>query len=257
MKRVVLILAVLGAVAVAAALLWFASSLDGIVEDAIEQVGSELLGVPVRVGGVSIDLQQARGSIRGLRIANPSGADFSAGPAFSLDEISLELDLASIGDQPIVLKRLHVGKPEVFAEVRGGALNLDILRKNLASKSASDVDAPAASATAEPVRLRIQRFEFNKGALRADSGDPEAEIRELSLPSFLMRDVGGARGAEPGQIGKSILDGLLAHAAAAAARHEAKGAAENWIDEKLEDKPEAAEAAKKILDGLLGSDSDE
>ena len=89
------------------------------------------------------------------------------------------------------------------------------------------------------------------------TGGEDAEIREVTLPSFSMQGVGGAAGAEPGALGKQILERLLAHVAAAAAREKGKGAAEEWIDEKLEDRPAAKEAAKKLLEGVLGGGDDE
>ena len=58
----------------AGAALWFLSSrLDSLVAGLIEQYGSQIVGTPVRVGSVAIDLRAGRGTIRGLRVANPEG----------------------------------------------------------------------------------------------------------------------------------------------------------------------------------------
>ncbi len=259
MKRIVLGLAVLLLVGGGAALWWLASSLDGLVEQAIEQVGSELLGTAVSVGGVSIDLAEGAGAIRGLAIANPrgEGASFSRASALSVRAIALDLDLGSIGSSPLVVSRVVLAEPVVHAEVSGGRVNLDVLRRRVASASGTDVESSAASdESGAPLRLRIGRFDFEKGTLRVDPGG-DAEVREVTLPSFSMQGVGGARGAEAGVLGKQILERLLAHVAAAAAREKGKGAAEAWIDEKLEDRPAAKEAAKQLLEGVLGAGDEE
>ena len=57
----------------AVAIVWLLGSLDEIVKDQIEVIGSELTGVPVRVGSVDIDVQAGAGQIRRLRIGNPQG----------------------------------------------------------------------------------------------------------------------------------------------------------------------------------------
>ena len=51
--------------------LW--SSLDKIIEGAIEKYGSEVTQTPVKVSGVKIGLASGEGSISGLSIGNPKG----------------------------------------------------------------------------------------------------------------------------------------------------------------------------------------
>lgn len=260
MKRILWLAVALVVVLVGAAVLWLASSLDGIVEDAIEQVGSELLGTRVSVSGVSIDLAAGSGSIRGLEIANPrgEGLDFGPGPAVALEEVSLELDLASLAAAPLVARRVRVARPEVNAELANARLNVEVLRQRAAGASAEDAEPEGATtAEGEPVRLRIDRFEFAQGAIRLDTGQEGEEVRTLVLPSFQLSGLGGAGGASPGALGKAILAELLGRVAGAVAREQARGAAGDWIDEKLgEDRPGAADAAKKVIDGLLGGGDD-
>ena len=246
MGRWVLVAVALALVAVGGLFYWLASSLDGIVEQTIEEVGSDLLGTRVDVGGVSIDLGEGRGTVRGLRIANPrgEGLDFSSAPAIALEEITLQIDLGSLAEPPFVLELVRVAQPEVNAELVGPKLNLEVLRGQLAGSESE----PSAEREGEPTRLSIRRFELEKGAIRFDSDAPDAEPQELVLPSFEMRNVGGT----PGEIGTAIVSRLLRQAIAAVAAKRAQSEAEAWIDEKLEDRPAAADAAKQVLEGLLG-----
>ena len=86
------------------------SNLDVLVEQAIEQVGSDTVGVAVRVDRVELDLEAGRASIFGLSVANPIG--FEGAEAFALGEITVDIDLDSILDQnPIILTKFASSRP--------------------------------------------------------------------------------------------------------------------------------------------------
>ena len=113
MKRILVVGGVVLVLAVAG-ILWFVSSrLDSMVAQLIETHGSQATGTAVRVGSVSIDVTGGRGTIRGLRVANPKG--YSRGDAFELGEITLGIDLGSIQSSPIpgstVLARKRIDEP--------------------------------------------------------------------------------------------------------------------------------------------------
>ena len=73
MSRNLVVGVVIVLVAVGAAIYYFVSSVDEIVARAIESNGSAVTGTTVSGSGVRISLRDAKGSIRGLRIANPDG----------------------------------------------------------------------------------------------------------------------------------------------------------------------------------------
>ncbi|HME70599.1 MAG TPA: hypothetical protein VKM54_12120, partial [Myxococcota bacterium] len=87
MKRAVAIGITLVLVLIAAAVYYVYSSLDTIVQAAIERYGSELTGTAVHVESVDLALAKGGGTIRGLRIANPAG--FLRRDVFELQEITL------------------------------------------------------------------------------------------------------------------------------------------------------------------------
>ena len=64
---VVLLLIVVGIV------VYVARNTNSIVKHAIESIGSQYLGAPVRVGSVDISLQDGRGTLKNLEIGNPPG----------------------------------------------------------------------------------------------------------------------------------------------------------------------------------------
>ena len=155
-----------------------------------------------------------------------------------------------------MVKQLRVAHPRVNAEVAGRALNLDVLRRRASSKTTEEVtEAEGGRRTAgEPLRIVVRHFVFEEGQVELRIEGKDERTRDLVLPSMSLRNVGGERGATPAELGKTLLAGLLSHAAATVGKERALGEAERWIDEKLEGEPAAAGAAKRVLEGLLGGD---
>ncbi|UCE87552.1 MAG: hypothetical protein JSU66_07515, partial [Deltaproteobacteria bacterium] len=173
---------------VAAAAVWFVTSrLDSLVAALVERYGTEIAGTPVRVGSVKIDLRAGRGTIGGLRVANPEG--YSRGDAFQLGEITLDIALGTLTSSPVVIDELVVGAPEVRFELNAqGRSNVQVIQANVDRYSAASpggADAEAARAgEGEALRLRIAKFTFEDGRLRADVSavDPDREPVEAELP---------------------------------------------------------------------------
>ena len=86
MKKILTAVGVLALIA-GIAVFMLVGNLDKIVKGGLETVGSELLGVPVKVASVNIELKTGTGQISGVTIANPAG--FPAANAFQMDTIPL------------------------------------------------------------------------------------------------------------------------------------------------------------------------
>jgi len=203
MKKVLIGVAVLLVVVIGAAVWFVTQRLDSFVASLIEQQGTAITGTAVRVGGVDIDLRAGRGSIRGLRVANPSG--YSGSEAFTLGEITLDIDLASITSSPIGIDELVVGAPEANFEVDArGRSNFQVIKSNVDRYTAgSGAAEEPTTAAGEPMRLRISRFRFEDGRVRADISalDVERDSFDAKLPSLRLGDVSGT----PGEIGKTVI----------------------------------------------------
>jgi len=247
MKRVAIVLGVI-VVVLAAGLWWTIASLDRLIAAAIEDVGSDLLGTAVRVERVETDLREGRASLFGLSIANPTGEDlaFSDTPAFSLGEISVDLDLERLTDGPIPIQLVRVLAPSASAEVTRQGINLDVLRKRLAASGSSDA-AAGPEAGGEATRLRIDRFEFEQGSLRVDSQALGGDVRTVELPSVRLTELEGT----PSEIGRQVLDVYLGRAARAAGVGRLEAEAKERVQKEL-DKVEGK--AGDALRSLLGGD---
>lgn len=218
------------------------SNLDVIIEQAIEQVGSEELGVAVRVDRVELDLEAGRASVFGLSVANPDG--FQGAEAFTLGEITLDLDLESIREQsPIVLDEIRVESPVVFYELNiAGKSNLEILGEN--APGGGDVGATdeAVGESEPPLRLRIRSIRFADGRVEADTRAIGGNRTKATLATAVLSDVGGANGATAAEIGSIVAQELT--------RQTLLAVGQGQLDKILRDQigDEGAEAVKGLLE---------
>ena len=252
MFRKLAIAAVVVLLLIAGGLYYFLSSLNELVASAIESSGSEVTGTRVSVSGVDISLREGRGSIRGLRIANPAG--FS-GDAVSFSDITIVIDTSSLtSGSPIVLSRVEVQKPVVnLVLAADGSTNLQTLQKNIESHTSSD-KPPATSENKSsggaPTLLRIDKLEIDSAHLLADVSAVGGKNYEANLPALRRSNLGGARGATPGVIGQTVLREFVTEVAESIARSEAKHQINKLIDDKVGG--EVGEAAKGLVGELFG-----
>ena len=100
------------------------SNLDKIIKDQIETHGSQVSGVPVTVGKVSISLLEGIATISQLRVGNPPG--FSDRAAISFNEVTAEIDIRTG-----IVKRVFSDAPAVSIEGSGKRTNFDVLSDNI------------------------------------------------------------------------------------------------------------------------------
>ncbi len=241
MKKLLVALVCAGVLVLALVLL-LVSNLNKIVAKAIEEDGSKVTQTSVRVSGVNISLRDGRGSIKGLRIANPAG--FRAGQAFSLDDITVGLDLKSVRENPVVIDEIRVQAPTVNAEVtKSGASNIDELRKRVQS-GAGAASGQGGASSAQSKRIRIRQFVFEKGQVEVDASALGLEKRTIALPEIRLSDVGGANGAPPDEIARIILTAVAEKAASEIAGSELDRLIKGKLGGSLSDK------AKGLLDKI-------
>lgn len=215
-------------------------NLDKIIKGALEGVGSELLGVPVVVDAVELELKSGAGQISGISIANPPG--YSDKNAFEMDTIRLGIDLGSLGSQPTVINELTIQSPIIELEaMEDGSSNLQTLLDNIdknsakADKKAAETQ-PEAEGTkkGEPARLRFNKLSITGVTVNAVVAGKEPET--VVIPDIVMENVGGEAGITPAEVGKVILGDIIGSSL--------RAVLERKITEKVE------EAAKGLFDDI-------
>jgi hypothetical protein len=237
-------------VVVGIAVVFLISNLDSIVKRAIETVGSDVAGVPVSVGSVEISLQESRGAINGLRIANPPG--FGGGDAVELGTVALDLDVKNSTGELVVIKSILVDGTQVNVVQNVGGSNLKVLQDKLSSDSDTD-EQPAADEGAAGTKLIIDDFQFRNGEVSlALQGVAE---RNAGIPDFTLTGVGRkSNGATAAEAAKQILDPLIRKSITAASGISGiEDLGEKAVETVLKDAPEEA---VKGLGGLLKRDKD-
>ena len=241
MKKALAIIAIIVVLIVIALVLLF-SNLNSLVAKAIEKNGSEVTQTSVSVSGVDISLREGRGTIKGLKIASPEG--FEARDAFSMEDITLDIDIQSLRGEPIVIDEIRIQAPVVRAEItEKGASNIDQLRKNVQAYTSSQEDDDAEPG-GQAKRMRIKQFIFEKGSIEVDASALGLEERTITMPEIRLSDVGGPNGATPAEITKILL--------AAVGKKVASEIAGSEIQEQIKDKlgGSLTDKAKGLLDKI-------
>lgn len=168
--------------------------LGPVVRGGVEKIAPGLLGVPVTVKKVSIDLWRGRVELKNLLVGNPDG--FSSDPALTVESLRVSVRMQSLlGHDAIEVREIIVDHPRIAYEVVKGDVNLNALQRKMEGKASAKKKGEAAAADAKPDRLFIiDRFECRNGEVlcRADLtlGQPMA----VSLPLLAATDIGRKSG---------------------------------------------------------------
>lgn len=243
MKRKLVITAVVLLMVIVGIAVYLYSSIDSIVEAAIEKHGSRVLGTRVGVGSVDISLKSGRGTIRGVAVANPDG--FSSNHMFELGEITIDIDVRSLNRDPIVVDQVTISAPVVRAEMNEqAATNIGTVKSTVEKYQSASVPRGRKEDAGFEKRVVIERFVFEEGVVSLDAAALGIEARDLKLPAVRLSNVGGPQGDTPDAIAKTVSRAFLG-AAAKVVAEEAKGRATDKAKEKATDK------AKKAIGDIL------
>lgn len=242
MKRTLLLSGAAVVIVLLGALWLLYSSLDFVVKEAIEKYGSQATGTSVRVASVSISLTSGRGTLRGVRIANPPG--FSSGDAFAFGEVTLEIDVGTVTDDPVVINLILVDSPEVNYEVSADLKsNIDVIKSNVERFRGGEGGGEGGEGGGEGTskRLRIREFTFQNGMIDVTSQIDGQELT-IDLPEVRLTDIGGPNGVPLGEIGKTILQAFGGNVTRSVSRQ--------GIERIFQD--QLGGEAGKVIKGILG-----
>lgn len=234
-------------------------NIDQLVKRGVEKVGPQVVGTAVHLEDVKISLTEGRGELFGLTIANPKG--FSKANAFSLGEIALDIDTASLTGDVIVINEILISKAHLLAEQKGlTENNLQTLMDNVKAKSAqgasgSKTESTSTESEGADVLLAVKKFTFKDSDMRILS-DQWGE-QTLKMPTISLANLGSAdKGLTPDELATAVIKPLIAQAKKAAQKHlesMAKEKAAEKVNEELS-KQLGEDGAKKLneLKSLFG-----
>jgi hypothetical protein len=215
-----------------AAVVFLAHNLDSIVEKAIQDIGSDMAGVSVKVSKVSISLKDGRGEIKGLAVGSPKG--YKASHTVRLGSIVLALDPATVTKDVIVVRELIIEAPDLTYEKGPGGTNLEVIQRNVDAYvkknfgGGAPKDKSKKEDAAKETKFIIEKLQIRNGKVNMPGAIAGRDIK-AALPPVNLTNIGKSRGGATGAevasiVVKQMTDAAIASATKAIAQ-EAKGRA--------------------------------
>lgn len=232
MKLLLIALGVLAVLAVAGGFA-LARLFEPAVKAAVETLGPQAAGVPMRLASLSVSPLTGSVRLSGLVVGNPPG--FKTASAFELDDIRVKVRLRTLLSDTVVVEHILVRGAQATYELGGGGSNVGAIAKKAGSSGGG---GKAGAQGGKPgKRLVIKDFRFEGGKARLSAGLFGGKAVEVAIPDVRLKDIGGEKGATPAQAGAEML-GAVASAVGQAAVAATK------------DLGSAVKAADKVFSGL-------
>lgn len=207
-------------------------NVGGVAKRVIERAGTETMGTAVRVGSVSLDLADGSAVLTDFRVANPPG--FSNQPLMRFDELRVALDVRSLNQEVVRVRRITSTNPVVHYELSDGRANLDVVLEHLARQQ------PAEPVPDEDVLLLGIDEIFIEGIGGSLLSDQLPRQVNVTLGDVRLRDMQGTPEQIALQIARPLFDQVSSQIGSALVR-----AAADLLEEELTDR------AGQAVDGLL------
>ena len=202
MKKIAAVLLVFVAIA-GGALFWLSGNLDGLVKDALENYGSAMTQAKVSVGAVKIAAADGKGTISNLSIGNPAG--FKTPHALKVGRIDVEIDIASVTRDVIVIRSIAVVAPDVVYEKGAAMTNFDAIQKNIAAYL-----GPADSKK-DGKKLIVEQLTIRGAKAEASAGFMNGKTVSVPLPDITLKNIGRAKGGvTAGELGQEVAGAVKA-----------------------------------------------
>jgi len=209
MKRLLVIGGVL-VVAVVVLVVVVLLNLGSAIKTVVERVGSDATKAKVTLGGAEVALTSGTGTLRDLTIGNPAG--FKTDHAIRFGEIKVTLDVTTVNSNPIVVKEIVVGSPQVTYEFGPGGSNLDALRRNVeayGARGGAPKEKPAED-EAGGRRLVIENLYIRDGRVDVSASFLKDRTTGTTLPEIHLRNIGKKDGATSGASAAEITQQVVA-----------------------------------------------
>lgn len=236
MKKMLLALTALLLVAVGVGMFWLRGNLDSLVAQAIRDYGSAMTQASVRVDKVKIQTTDGHGELQGLFIGNPQG--FKTAYALKAERVELEVDLATLASEVIVIKKVAILSPDVVYEKGDAMTNFDALQKNIAQYLGPQEKPKPGE---KEKKFIVQEFTVRDAKAQASAAFMDGKTVTVPLPDIHLRDLGKAKGGATA--------GELAAEMTAAVKAQLSGAVS--FDKLMKSAGNALDKAGKAIKGLF------
>lgn len=227
--------------------LWFLAdgSLNEFVKAQIESVGLSVTEQKVSVDTVDIRLTEGAGTIKGLKLPNPKGYDYPN--AFTLGETTLDINLTSLTEEPIVIDAIIIKAPQAFVQFqKDGNSNIQELIDNINKNVKKSTQAEQTTSKGPEPKMSVTKIILENTNLTLDLTAFGNKAHQVSMPNINLSNIGGKSGLPASELGPTIIKEALS-----AIWKEAKKEQQKALKNKVKD--ELKEKAKKELGKLFGN----
>lgn len=209
MKKITAALLVL-ALIVGAAVFWLSGNIDGLIKNSITDYGSAMTQAKVSVDAVKIAPVDGKGTISNLVIGNPAG--FKTAHAIKVRQIDVDIDIASVTRDVVVIRRIAIDAPDVIYEKGETLTNFDAIQKNIARYLGPDNGAK----DDQGKKLIVEELTIRNAKTQASAAFMNGKTVSVPLPDITMKNIGKAKGGiSPGELGKEVANTLEARLSSA------------------------------------------
>jgi uncharacterized protein involved in outer membrane biogenesis len=226
-KLVVLFIGFIAVVGIGVFVLFL--NLDSIIGGSIEKFGTAATGTGVTIDDVVISVFSGKLSLDGLEVKNPEG--FVNPHAFKFEKFAVDIDLASLGTDTIIINSIIIKDIRIDYEVSTGGSNLDKIQKNVkkytdadkkVSPAAKEESAKDEAATAPQKNIIIKKFIIDGGEIAVASPLVGKGIK-VRMAKFEMNDIGTGGKSSAGEVFNQIFVELLPAIAESVSKGSIKG----------------------------------
>ena len=203
MKKILLGAVALFALLITGAAWWLHANLDSVVQRGIAHYGSQMTQARVSVDAVEIRSTDGVGTIRGLVVGNPSG--FRTPHALKVGVIEVALDLHTLPDSVVVIKRIVIDAPDVSYEKGDTQTNFDALVRNITHAVGTSSSSSADAGSGSGRKLIVDELVIRNARAQASASALGGRTVSARLPDVVLRDLGRSQGGlTPAQLGQVV-----------------------------------------------------
>ncbi len=216
MKKILIAVAVIGAVCIVALVVVLTLSLDSLIKKGVETVGPKITQTEMKLEGVSVSMLSGSGTLKGFLLGNPEG--YKTTSAIQFGEASVGVKPMSVLSDKIHVTHVRVVAPEInFEGSLGSKNNLSKLMENVeaATGGAQPADSGGEKPKSEPAaggaskKLQVDDFLISGAKVKVTLTALGGRTLSLSIPDIHLTNLGtGPEGITPGELTKLVLKGL-------------------------------------------------
>jgi hypothetical protein len=189
---------------IGAAVFWLSGNIDGLIRKAIANYGSAMTQAKVSVEHVKVAPTDGKGTLDNLFVGNPAG--FKTAHAMKVGRIDVDIDIASITRDVVVIRRIAIVAPDVNYELGSTMTNFDAIQKNIAGFVGS-----ADNRKKGGIKLIVEELTIRQARAQASAAFLGEKKVSVTLPDITLRNLGKARGGiTPGELGQQVAGALIA-----------------------------------------------